>query len=221
MEFELFGHLNNYSLHSSLIDPPTTDINKKKTERIAIKDSDWAEIHTTTVAGYIHDPAQHGFDGHDGVHDRFCEVKSSSKLISHDLIGQFQANLLTRRNKFIENPIDGRGVFSLFTHEAYQRYIDNEVMMLISAYVNGVLMFIIEFPFKHPTFMSHIKARLQAELPNGDKTGRSKTVSFAYTSYKNCKEARLCYLTQEINHKILKGACTKNFYSYLQSLKRR
>jgi hypothetical protein len=210
MEFPLFGYLNNFSLHTSLIDLPTTDINKKKTERIAIKDSEWPEIHTTTVAGYIHNPAQHGYDGHDDIRGKVCEVKSSSKVISYDLIEQFQLS-----------PIDGRGVFSQFTHEAYQRHLEDEVMMLISAYINGVLMFIIEFPFKHSTFASHIKARLESELPGGDKPGRSKTVSFAYTSYKDCREARLIYLTPEINHKILKGACTKNFYSYLQTLKRR
>ena len=67
MEFQLFGYLNNYSLHTNLSAPPTTDINKKKTERIAIKDSDWPEIHTTTVAGYIHEPALFGYDGHDDI----------------------------------------------------------------------------------------------------------------------------------------------------------
>lgn len=215
MEFQLFGYLNNYSLHTSLVEPPTSDINKKKTERIASKDQEWPEIHTVTVAGYIHDPALLGFDGHCDVTMRPCEVKSSSKSIPYDLIEQFQTSLITRKNKFIESPIDGRGVFSQFTIESFKRHVEQDVIMLISAYINGVLMFIIEFPFKHPTFMSHIKSRLE------DKHGRSKTVSFAYTSYKDCKDARLIYLTPEVNQKILKGACTKNFWSYIQALKRK
>lgn len=221
LELELYQYLNNYSLHSTLIKPENfqADINQKKSERLASKDADWAEIHTVTMAGFIHNQNRHGFDGFDDVRKMYCEVKSSSKIINKELMQKIAFGQITQRNKFIDNPIDGRGVFSLFTHEAYQRYMIEDVQMLISAYINGVLMFIIEFPFKHLMFSSHVKKILERSLPNGDKPGRAKTISFGYNQYKDCTDAKLVYVTNEANQKILKGSCSKHFYSYLLSLK--
>jgi hypothetical protein len=218
MDFEIYAYLNNYSLHTRLAAPESDCINMKKSERLATKDTDWPEIHTITTAGYVHNPAKFGFDGYDDVTGVFCEVKSSSKIINKELIKKFIAGKIAQRNEFIDNPIDGRGVFSLFTHEAFDNHLKNDVIMLVSAYINGVLMFIIEFPFKYKTFQDHVKRMLERTLPNGDKPGRSKTISFAYTQYKDCREVRLVYLTGEENMKILKGSCTKHFYSFLMGL---
>lgn len=220
MQFELFQHLNNYSLKTIITDPESESVDRKKSERIAIKDLEWPEIHTCITSGYVHLPAKLGFDGYDESRQIYCEVKSSSKVINKDLIAKFHAGQITQRNEFIDNPIDGRGVFSQFTHDAHERYSLNNVQMLISAYINGVLMFIIEFPFLYDPFKDHLKRMLEKSLPNGDKPGRSKTISFTYTQYKDCKDARLLYLTPEDNHQILKGACTRNFYSYLQRIKK-
>lgn len=222
MDLELYQYLNNYSLHTNLTTPEPEEscINLKKSERLASKDVDWPEIHTTTVAGFIHNPQRFGFDGYDDVRKIFCEVKSSSKIINKDLLQQFVNGRITHRNEFIDNPIDGRGVFSLFTHDAYQRYLKDDVRMLISAYINGVLMFIIEFPFGHPTFKQHIKRMLEKQLPNGDKPGRSRTISFGYNQYKDCSDARLLYITGDDNKRILKGSCTKHFYTYLNTLRK-
>ena len=145
-------------------------------------------------------------------------MKSSSKIINKDILRKFTLGHISQRNQLIGNPIDGRGVFSLFTHNAYQRYMDEDVRMLISAYINGVLMFVIEFPFKHCTFEGHIRKMLTQALPGGDKPGRAKTISFGYNQYKDCGNAKLLYLTHEANHAVLKGACSKHFYSYLMSL---
>lgn len=214
MDLELYQYLNNYSLHTSLTapEPDEVGINQKKSERLASKDVDWPEIHTVTMAGYIHRPNRFGFDGFDDVRGTYCEVKSSSKIINKDLLRKFIEGEVTQRSEFIDNPIDGRGVFSLFTNDAYQRYMSEEVRMLISAYVNGVLMFIVEFPFKHPTFRHHIRRMLDS-----DKSTRAKTISFGFNQYKDCKDAKLLYLTPEVNRRILKGACTKHFWTYLNS----
>lgn len=220
MDLELYQYLNNFSLHTSLITPENhqLSINQKKSERLATKDVDWPEIHTVTTAGFIHIADRHGFDGFDDIRGMHCEVKSSSKIINKELLRRFAAGQIVLRNELIGNPIDGRGVFSLFTHEAYMRYVESDVRMLISAYINGVLMFIIEFPFRHPTFRGHVKRMLERSLPNGDKPGRAKTISFGYNQYKDCDDARLLYITKDENLRVLKGSSTKHFYSYLQAL---
>ena len=222
MDFELYTYLHNYSLHSTLSTAEQTqsDINQKKSERLASKDVDWPEIHTATMAGFIHSPQRFGFDGYDEVRGLYCEVKSSSKIINKDILRKFTMGHISQRNQLIGNPIDGRGVFSLFTHNAYERYMTEDVRMLISAYINGVLMFVIEFPFKHHTFEQHIHRMLKQALPDGDKPGRAKTISFGYNQYKDCADAKLLYLTHEGNHKVLKGACSKHFFSYLTSLQK-
>jgi hypothetical protein len=219
MQLELFQNLNNYSLHTILSKPESEIlcINHSKTERLATKDTEWPEIHTVTMAGYIHITEQFGFDGFDDINKVYCEVKSSSKIINKDLIQRFVAGEIKHRNELILSPIDGRGIFSLFTQEALQRHLDNEAHMLISAYINGVLMFIIEFPFDHPTFYKHIK-RMLGTLGTDNKKQRAKTISFGYNQYKDCNEAKLVYLTRKENLAILKGTCSKNFYNYLTSL---
>jgi hypothetical protein len=222
MDLELYQYLNNYSLHAVLTTPENSqqDINQKKSERLASKDVDWPEIHTCTMAGFIHIPDRFGFDGYDDVRHKHCEVKSSSKIINKELLRKFANGQLNHRNQFIDNPIDGRGVFSLFTHEAYSKYMNGDVHMLISAYINGVLMFIVEFPFNHPRFHGHVKAMLERSLPDGDKPGRAKTISFGYNQYKDCTDAKLLYIANETNRKILKGSCSKHFYTYLTSLEK-
>jgi hypothetical protein len=218
MDFDLYSHLSNYSTHTQLSACGHDNIDQKKSERLTTKDSEWSELHTITTAGYIHNPKKFGFDGFDESRGVHYEVKSSSKIIDRGLIKKFADGTIVKRNEFIHNPIDGRGVFSLMTHDAYQRHLNHPVNMLVSAYINGVLMFIIEFPFSHPTFNEHINRILEKALPGGDSPGKSKTVSFTYSQYKDCKSARLVYMTQVANQRILKGACTKNFYNYLVML---
>lgn len=215
MDFQLFTHLNNYSLHTDLLresNDDEKDINIKKTERLVTKDIEWSEVHTITTAGYIHNKTRFGFDGYDEVNNVFCEAKSSNLIINKEAIVKLDSD-----NKIIGNRIDGRGIFSLFTHKSYNRYSSCDVNMLISSYINGVLMFIIEFPFNDTTFKNHIKTSLDKKLPNRDESEKSKTISFGYNQYKDCKDAKLVYFTKK-NRKILKGASTKNFYNYLIKL---
>lgn len=214
LDLELFQHINNYSLHCDLFkieeDPP---IELKKSIRLASSDSEWPEIHTLTVGGYIHRKEKYGFDGYDFIKKQNCEVKSSSKVIDYESLKAFSEGNVSRRIDLVKAPFDGRGVFSLLTQESFDKYSDGDVNMLVSGYVNGVLMFIIEFPFSHPTFSNHI-AKILATAKS-----RSKSVSFTYKQYRDCKNAKLVYITPNGNNRqILKSTCTRNFYKYLESI---
>lgn len=221
MDFDLFATLNNYSLHTVLEDSGQGSLDKRKTERIATKDSEWPEIHTITTSGIIHNPNKFGFDGYDEARDIHYEVKSSSKIVDTDLIQKFACGELHKGTKLVDRAIDGRGIFSLLTHKAVAILDQPNVNILVSAYINGVLMFIIEFPFQHQEFRDHIKNSVLRAIPNGDESGRGKTVSFLYSQYKNCEEARLVYLTGLKNLKLLQACCTKKFYLYLAHLKQK
>lgn len=212
MDPVLFSHLNNYSISGLISAQQPQNIEFQKTIRLACKDREWPELHTAVMAGYVHDSYPFGFDGYDIVNDKYCEVKSSSKILEASILNKITAG--EKKLKIFDSLIDGRGIFSQLNLDRYNKHLTANTKMLISSYINGILMFIIEFPFSHETFAKHIKDRL-------DSTGASRNVSFAYTSYKDCQQARLVYLTREENRQILKLGCTKQFYHFFSTLKRR
>jgi hypothetical protein len=211
MSPELYKELDDFSLNYNLSNKE--DYSCKKVERIVTKDSEWHEMHTVIVAGYKHNQTRLGFDGEkDGV---MCEAKSSSRTIKRDALNKFLEGRLQNKKDLIKTCLDGSGVFSKFTHRAFKKYRDANTMMLVSGYINGVLMYVVEFPFNHPTFANMVRASLDKSLPGGDVRGLSKTISFSYTSYKDCPNINVCYLTREYNKRILKAVCTEPFYQFL------
>lgn len=214
LDLELFQHINNYSLHASLFDiDENPSIDLKKTIRIATSDLEWPEIHTLTLGGYIHHKSKYGFDGYDLARNLGCEVKSSSKVIDQEAMLEFSKGNISRRIDLVKSPFDGRGVFSLLTQESFEKYSNGNINMLISGYINGVLMFIIEFPFSHKTFSDYIKNLLDRS------STKSKSISFTYKQYKDCKSAKLLYLTKnKENLSVLQAVSTRNFFRYLESL---
>ena len=178
-----------------------------------MKDSEWAEMHTVITSGYAHDNRRFGFDGFKDSHP--CEAKSSSRTIKKDVLSKYLNGKIQNKKDLIKGAFDGSGIFSKFTHKAFNKHVDSNVIMLISGYVNGVLLYIIEFPFNYTSFANMVHNSLIKSLPSGDQGGLSKTISFSYISYKDCPDIKVKFLTREYNKKILKAVCTEPFYAFL------
>lgn len=58
--------------------------------------------------------------------------------------------------------------------------------MLISGFIDGKIVFILEFPFNSSNFISKIHNQLEKKFPNGDVEGYYlRSASFSFKDYKN------------------------------------
>ena len=87
--------------------------------------------------------------------------------------------------------------------------------MLISGFVDGKLIYIIEFPFKTDSFVQKLKTQLEKRFPNGDKKGEYlRSASFHYQHYIE-SNIRIIYLLSKDKLSTYKKNIVKNFYLFL------
>lgn len=218
MDQSLFQELNDYSLNCDLT--KTTNKYCKKVERIVTKDSEWPEIHSVITAGFNHNDSKLGFDGY--FEETFCEAKSQSLLINKDIIYKYHHGKISDKASLLKSgtisnhaALAGRGFFNAFTYRLFKRYQENDVTMLLSGYVNGVLLYMISFNFNDPVFLGKMKEAMQKKLPNGDKINHGAKISFSYLWYKDCESLEVLYVSKNANRNILKAVSTKKFFIFL------
>lgn len=84
--------------------------------------------------------------------------------------------------------LNGGGNFTDYTWARLQRDKEANLNMLISGFIDGQLIFILEFSFNHPHFVEHLQKQLRAKFPNGDKSGLYlRSASFSFNNYKDCE----------------------------------
>jgi len=150
------------------------------------------EMITCSVAGYRH---LDGKLGYDGFWDKLnCEVKPQNVVMGE-----------TKR-------LNASGCFNDFTWRKYKKCQEDNVRMLMSGFVSGKLIYIVEFPFIDVKFRNHLKSKLEKYLPNGDETNRY--IRSCSWSLKHFDNAYLRYLAK--NFKDYKKAMTKNMFQFLE-----
>lgn len=110
------------------------------------------EMVTCSVVGYQHNPEKLGYDGSSKnypVEVKPQNIKSTDKV-----------------------KLNASGSFTDFTWRKYNKCCKDRVRILMSGFINGKLMFIIEFPFNNLFFKKHLLKKLKKFLPNGDKKNR-------------------------------------------------
>lgn len=124
--------LNDYLLGKSknnliavLIDLITMYINDKNSSTLR-------EFITVTVAGYRHTEGKIGYNGYkQNVYGKPLMCEAKPKNVRSD--GKRKLN--------------GGGNFTDYTHERLERDIKENLHMLVSGFVDGKLIYILEFPF--------------------------------------------------------------------------
>lgn len=162
---------------------------------------------TLEIAGYESTDKKIGYDGFK-QNDReiVCEVKPK--------------NVDTENNKIIKSPRkhDGSGNFTDYTFARFEKDKKENPNMLVSGFINGTLIFVIEFPFNFAVFTSKIEKQLKEHFPKGDVSGHYlRGAKFSFNDYKDCKELKLIYINKE-QLRIQRENFSKNFYYFLESL---
>lgn len=93
------------------------------------------------------------------------------------------------------NKLNGGGNFSDFTYERLDRYKKDELMMLVSGFVDVRLIYILEFPFSYSEFVDRLSRQLERHFARGQRTPGQflRSADFSFKYYKNCPQLKVIY----------------------------
>jgi len=185
------------SLFNSLI---TIYINDKNSSLLR-------EYVTVSLAGYVPTNTKIGYNG----------FKQSVQIGGDIPCEAKPQNLNTEDNKIRKNPrrLNGGGNFTDYTHKRLLKDKKGNLNMLISGFVDGELIYVLEFPFNCYSFVKKLKGQLKKRFPDGDKLGEFlRSANFTFEHYKNCKTLKIIYLEKEKLEKHEKHLSRK-FFDFL------
>ena len=166
------------------------------------------EYITVSLAGYAPTNTKIGYNGFKQ------STQIGGKVIACEAKPQ---NLNTEDNGKKKNPrrLNGGGNFTDYTHKRFAKDRKENPNMLTSGFVDGELIYVLEFPFNCPSFTKRLKIQLKKRFPNGDKSGEFlRSANFTFEHYKDCKELKIIYLekNQLERHK---KQLTQKYYEFL------
>lgn len=145
------------------------------------------ERFTVEESGYTFIEGKPGYDGYCETTGIKAEVKTCNITFDENNVdvykcGPYKGELKPPR-KF-----RGTGIFSNYTHALLNKHQDEDVQMLVSGFLNGQAVYILQFPFHYVPFVSHLQNTLHQKLPSGDIQGRNYDIAFSYKQYENCED---------------------------------
>ena len=189
------------TLIAILVDLLTMYINDKNSSTIR-------EFITVTLAGYTHKEGKIGYNGF--RQDAFIPGKT---IMCEAKPKNVDTNLKSLRK------LNGGGNFTDYTFERLKRdRIEENLNMLISGFIDGKLIYILEFPFNCPQFVSHLEEQLKERFRGGnDITGQFlRSASFHYKHFIEYPELKFVYLLKKEKLRKYRQYIVKNFYEFLE-----
>lgn len=148
------------------------------------------EFITVSLAGYDHCDSKIGFNGYkhsSPTTSVACEAKP--KNVSRD---EYEEHKAGKRKTF--RKLNGGGNFTDYTWERYERDKAENLNMLVSGFIDGRLIYILEFPFAEEAFTTRLEIQLQNHFPNGDETGRFlRSANFDYRHFIESENLKVIY----------------------------
>lgn len=149
------------------------------------------EFLTVSIAGYEHSSKKLGYNGF--KHSSDLSGKSISCEAKPKNIQTFEYDLKKTKPK-----LKGEGGFNDYTSDRLEKDKKNNPNILSSGFVDGELIYILEFPF------SAVYKKLKEQLPKERKIGEYKRMAiFNFDHYKENKSLKVIYLNKKslINNK--------------------
>ena len=116
--------------------------------------------------------------------------------------------------------LDGGGNFTDYTWQRLQRDKKENINMLVSGFIDGRLIYILEFPFNCSQFIKRLEEQLQKwqNKLKGSATTRGqflRSASFNYKHFINCPELKIVYLISKQELQKYKPYISRDFYKFL------
>lgn len=172
------------------------------------------ELITVSVAGYEHSNRKIGFDGHKYVGEKRIACEAKPKNVNSSDIEDMRQG----RRKNIRK-LNGGGNFTDYTWERLGRDCKENPNMLVSGFIDGKLIYILEFPFTEESFVAKLKKQLERRFPGGDDISGQflRSASFDYNDFMNGEYLQLLYYNQQMAEEY-KGHIVGKFYEKLSAL---
>ena len=123
-------------------------------------------------------------------------------------------NIISSSNK--KRKLDGSGNFTDYTHKRLDKDLRNDLQMLVSGFVDGKLIYILEFPFNYTDFKNRLKEQLNKKFPKGDREGfYLRSANFNYKHFENCSELKIIYCLDKNDLEVYKNFIQKNLLEIL------
>ena len=184
-----------------LVDLITMYINDKNSSTLR-------EFITVTFAGYTHKEKKIGYNG-------FKQDAFSGKIINCEAKPK---NVDT--NSKSPDKLKGYGNFSDYRFARLEKDTkEKSLNMLVSGFVDGRLIYILEFPFSYSPFVNNLREQLLRRFPKGEDipTEYLRSASFNYRHFINCKDLKIIYLSSKSELHKYQKYIVKDFYAFLEA----
>lgn len=172
------------------------------------------ELLTVTLAGYAHNTKKIGFNGfkQSSIGTPInCEAKPKN-FSTQDYL-DFKNNL----RKTNPSKLNGGGSFNDYTWTRFNKDLQTNFNVLISGFVDGQLIYLLEIPFNYEGLTRKLKQQLEKILPDGDKPNRYvRGASFSFNDYKNSAELKPIFIIEKSKLKCMKHFINKDLFAYLE-----
>lgn len=201
------------TLIGTLVDLLTMYINDKNSSTIR-------EFITVTLAGYEHKEGKIGYNGF--KQDTFISgktLKCEAKPKNFDT-EEFEKY---KRGERKTNPakLNGGGNFTDYTSLRLKKdKQEKDLNMLVSGFVDGKLIYIMEFPFGFSDFVNNLdkKIRRWQKKMKGSKSTKGqflRSADFDYKDFIKCPNLKIIYLLNKDELAKYKMYISKDFYKFL------
>jgi hypothetical protein len=213
--------LSNYLIGKSkdtiigmLVDLLTMYINDKNSSTIR-------EFITVTLAGYEHKERKIGYNGFkQDVFDPEKTIKCEAKPRNFDTEELEKYRRGERKTKPAK--LNGGGNFTDYTRARFERdKQEKDLNILVSGFVDGRLIYIIEFPFNSHDFVNNLEIKLRKwedklKGSNSTKGQFLRSLDFDYKDYINSSHLQIKYLLPKSELLKYKDYIVDEFYKFLK-----
>lgn len=196
------------TLISLFTDLLTTYINDRNSSKLR-------EYVTVVIAGYEHSEGKIGFNGFKqnsivGGEPIACEAKPKN-FNTEDL----RAHQEGKRSKPAK--LNGGGNFTDYTYPRFKKDKKKNPHILVSGFVDGKLIYVLEFPFKTKSFIAKLEKQLRKQF--SDKIhikGRYlRSASFGYQDYIYSNGIKVIFLLSQKELGAQRMYFSKKFFNFL------
>ena len=115
--------------------------------------------------------------------------------------------------------LNGGGNFSDLTHERLAHYQEDKVIMLVSGFFNGRLMYILEFPFSYQPFVEKLRQQLLNYFTKESRRAGQylRSADFSFKHYEDCPTLRIAYIHPDLLE--YQKLFTKGLFQFLSGRK--
>lgn len=168
--------LSKDSLIALFSDLLTIYINDKNSSTIR-------EFLTVSLAGYTHNTKKIGFNGFKQITaDKAINCEAKPKNLQTSDFLEYKNGL--RKNA--PSKLNGGGNFTDYTWARFLKDKNSNLNMLTSGFIDGQLIYLLEFSFNDQNFTNNLEKQLNKKFPNGDVSGYYlRSASFSFKNYQN------------------------------------